>query len=128
MKFPWHILIETSKYESVVSLMSEMLTKNRAIEINNCEFKPSRRGDKMEILLKSDSKINASVKKIDVPDIDFEDDTPEAIALDTLHSKYVFAKVTVNVKVHKSSDPEMVRTGKKKSKKVWWPTTLQLRK
>ena len=40
--------------------MSDMLTKKRAIEIKNCEMKPSRRGDKMEILLKSDSKINAS--------------------------------------------------------------------
>ena len=94
--------------------MSELLTKKRAIEIKNCEFKSSRRGDEMEILLKSDSKINASDKKIDVPDIEFEDDTPEEIALDALQSKYVFAKVTVNVKVHKSSDPETVRTGKEK--------------
>ena len=65
----------------------------------------------MEILLKSDSKINASDKKIDVPDIDFEDDTPEEIALDALQSKY---EVTVNVKVQKLSDPETVRTGKEK--------------
>ena len=94
--------------------MSDMLTKKRAIEIKNCEIKPSRRGDKMEILLKFDSKINESEKKIDVPDVDFEDDTPEEVALDGLQSKYVFAKVTVNVKVHKSSDPETVRTGKEK--------------
>ena len=43
-----------------------------------------------------------------------EDNTPEEIALDALQSKYVFAKVTVNVKVQKSSDPETVRTGKEK--------------
>ncbi len=57
----------------------------------------------MEILPKSDSKKNASDKKIDVPDIDFEDDTPEEIALDALQSKYDWAKVTANVKVHKWS-------------------------
>ena len=61
-----------------------------------------------------DSEINVSDKKIDVPDIDFEDDIPEEIVLDALQSKYVFAKVTVNVKVYKSSDPETVRTGKEK--------------
>ena len=34
--------------------------------------------------------------------------------LETLQAKYVFAKVTVNVKVHKLNDPESVRTGKQK--------------
>ncbi len=57
----------------------------------------------MEILLKSDSKINPSDKKINVPDIDFEEDTPKEIVLDALQSKYDWAKVTVNVKVH---DPQ----------------------
>ena len=32
----------------------------------------------------------------------------------TLQSKYVFAKVTVSVKVKKLADPEIVRTGKQK--------------
>ena len=32
--------------------MSDMLMKKRAIEIKGCEIKPSRRGDKMEILTK----------------------------------------------------------------------------
>lgn len=94
--------------------MSDMLTRKRAIEINNCEIKPSRRGDKMEILLKSASQINESEKKIEVPDVDFEDSIPEVIALDALQSKHMFAKVTVKVKVHTVSDPETVRTGKEK--------------
>ena len=68
----------------------------------------------MEILLKSDSSINKSQKEIEVADIDFEDNSPEEITLDALQSKFIFAKVTVNVKVHKASDPEMVRTGKQK--------------
>lgn len=48
----------------------------------------------MEIMLKSDSRINKSKKKINVPDVDFEDLNPEEVSLDVLPSKYVFAKVT----------------------------------
>ena len=62
----------------------------------------------MEILLKCDSSINKSQKEIEVACIDFEDNSPEEITLDALQSKFTFAKVTVSVKVHKASDPEMV--------------------
>ena len=34
-------------------------------------------------------------------EVEFEDETAEEIMLDGLQSKYVFARVTVNVKVHK---------------------------
>ena len=96
-------------------LMSVMLPKKRTIEIRNCEIKPSRRGDQMEIIfLKGDSMINESTKKIDVSDVDFKDDNPDEIMLDALQSKYVFAMVTVSVKVQKLADPEIVRTGKQK--------------
>jgi hypothetical protein len=67
--------------------MSDMLSKKKAIEIKHCEIKPSRRGEKMEILLKSSSKINESEKKIDVPDVDFENDNPDEITLDALQLK-----------------------------------------
>lgn len=53
----------------------------------------------MEILLKSDS-WSESKRKIEVPDTDFEDDTPEEIQLDALQSKFDYAKVTVRVKIH----------------------------
>ena len=42
--------------------MSDMMSKKKAIEIKNCEITPSRRGEKMEILLKSDSSINESTR------------------------------------------------------------------
>ena len=35
--------------------MSDMMSKKKPIQIENCEIKPSRMGDKMEIMLKSDS-------------------------------------------------------------------------
>ena len=54
----------------------------------------------MEILLKSDSWISESKRKIEVPDTDFEDDTPEEIQLGALQSKFDYAKVTVRVKIH----------------------------
>ena len=71
--------------------------------------------------IKYDSRINES-DKIEVADVDFEDSTPDEIALDALQSKYVFAKVTV--KVHRSSDPEQ----ENKNKKFWWQTKVLLRK
>jgi hypothetical protein len=46
--------------------------------------------------------------------VDFKDDNPDEIRLDALQSKYVFAKVTVSVKVQKLADPEIVRTGQQK--------------
>lgn len=95
-----------------------MLPKKTAIEIANCEIKPSRRVEKMEILLKSDSRISESMKEISVADIDFEDDTPEEIELDALQSKFECVKVTVRVKIHRSSDAETVRTGKQKQEIV----------
>ena len=49
----------------------------------------------MEILLKSNSWISESKRKIEVPDIDFEDDIPEEIQLDALQSKFDYAKVDV---------------------------------
>ena len=64
----------------------------------------------MEILLKSDSSINERQKKIEVADVDLEDNSP--IALDALQSKFIFAKNTVKVKVHRESDLKTVQTRK----------------
>ena len=97
--------------------MSEMLPKKQAIEIENCEIKPSQRGEKMEILLKSDSWISESKRKIEVPDIDFEDDTPEEIQLDALQSKFDYAKVTVGVKIHQLMQ-KLFEQGKKKNRRL----------
>ena len=95
-----------------------MPPKKTAIEIANCEIKSSRRGDQMEILLKSDSRIGESTKEIKVADIDFEGDTQDEIELDALQSKFKYAKVTVRVKIHRASDAETVRTGKQKQEVV----------
>ena len=69
--------------------MSDMMSKKKPIEMKNCEIKPSRRGPKMEILLKSDSSINETTKKIDVSEVEIEDETPEEIELEGLQSKHV---------------------------------------
>ena len=45
-------------------------------------------------------------------EMEFDDETPEAVILDGLQSKYVFARITVNVEVNKEADAETVRTGK----------------
>jgi len=65
-------------------------------------------------LLKFDSWISESKRKLEVPNIDFEDDTPEEIKLNALQSKFDYAKVTVRVKIYQVTEAETVRTGKKK--------------
>ena len=90
------------------------MSKKKAIEIKNCEVKPSRRGEKMEILLKSDSSINESTKNIEVSEVEFKDDTPEEIRLAGLQLKHVYARVSVNLRVQKLADLETVCTGKQK--------------
>ena len=73
----------------------------------------------MDIMLKYNSKIGES-ENIDVSDIDFEDHTPEGIVL---KDKYVYAKVTANVNVHKLSELKpFVR-----NKKFQWQTKVVLR-
>ena len=91
-----------------------MMSKKKSIEIKNYEIKPSRRGEKMEILLKSDSSINESTKNIEVSEVEFKDDTPEEIELAGLQLKHVYARVSVNLRVQKLADLETVRTGKQK--------------
>ena len=66
----------------------------------------------MEILLKGSTSISETNKKIEVSDLDFEVIGPEEIILDNLQLKYIFAKVTVNAKVQKTTKPEIVSTGK----------------
>ena len=94
--------------------MSDMMSKKKAIKINNCEITPSRRGEKIEILLKSDSSINESTKNIEVSEAEFNDDTPEEIELAGLQLKQVYARVSVNLRAQKLADLETVRTGKQK--------------
>ena len=69
--------------------MSDMMVKKRPVEIQNCEIKPSLRGDKMEILLKSNSAVEESTRSIDVPEVDFEDEVPEEIEVSKIKEKYV---------------------------------------
>ena len=57
----------------------------------------------MEILLKENTAISETSKKIEVSDLEFESIGPEEITLDHLQLKYIFAKVTVNAKVQKST-------------------------
>lgn len=94
--------------------MADMMSKKIPIQIQNCEIKPSRRGEKMEILLKFHSSIKETTETFDVSDVEYLDGTPKTITLDELQSKHGYAKVTVDVKVQKSCDPETVRTGKVK--------------
>ena len=68
----------------------------------------------MEILLKSDSTIEASPKTIEVADIDFDDQFPDVIQLEGVDKRGLQTRVTVTVKVTRVGELEIVRTGKQK--------------
>ncbi len=81
--------------------MKDFMSKKKPVQLEDCEIKQARRGQKMEIMLKGQTTISESQKKFDVASIDFEDDSPSTVALSGLDSMNVFDRVTVNVKVLK---------------------------
>ena len=96
------------------SLMSEFMEKKEAVALKDCQVQQARRGYDMEVLLKNSSAVVGSPKKLKVSMLEFEDDTPATILLQDLEGKSAFERISVNVKVIKKTDPELVGTGKKK--------------
>ena len=67
-------------------LMEDFMAKKQPIELTDCEVKRARRGDQMELLLKTTTAIHGSPKKIEVLSADFEDDKPRVIMLEGLQA------------------------------------------
>ena len=91
--------------------MSDHMQNKELVQLNDCQIKPARRGHDMEVLLTT---IHGSPKKISVPSIEFEDNTPVTIQLQQLQQKTIYDTVTVNVKVISILEPELVPPGKRK--------------
>jgi len=61
--------------------LASFLELKQPTHLINCEVKPSRQGDKLEIMLKKFTEIAKSPKKIEVPDQLLEPDTPTLFLL-----------------------------------------------
>jgi len=94
--------------------MEDFMSKRQPVQLTDCEIKQARRGNKMEILLKANTTIGESPKKIEVLSVEFKDHTPSLVTLHELQGVDTYERVTVDVKVTRVSEVETVGTGKKK--------------
>ena len=76
----------TSKQQKAINALSE----KKPIELKDCKIKPARRGQGMEVMLKSttESDIKESAKEINMSSFNF-DDLPTTISLQDLSTKRV---------------------------------------
>ena len=86
--------------------------KKEPTRLINCEVKPAREGDKLEIMLKKFTEITSSPKKISIPEE--VPDTPSVIQLTDLPRITNFQRVSTNVKVIAINEPLNVSGGKTK--------------
>ena len=89
--------------------MTHLMEKKQPIQLNDCEARPARRGQKMEILLKGSTKISVSPKKFDFSNIFIEEEVTPLIQIE---SKSIYDCITIHVKVSKVYDPSEVPNGK----------------
>ena len=94
--------------------MKQLMENKEAVQLQDCEIKQARRGDKMEVMLKGSTQVLKSPKKFDVSNLDFKDDGPVSISLAHIDSYNIFDRVTVNVKILSCADPISVSGGKRK--------------
>lgn len=91
--------------------MQGLMEKKQAVVLDDCEVRRSRRGKKMDSVLKGSTKVTESRKKFDFSNIIFEE---EVTRLSDLETKGACNRVTVRVKVTQVSETTIVPTGKKK--------------
>ena len=92
--------------------LSSYFDKKEPARLINCEVKPAREGNTMEIMLKKFTEITSSPKKIAIP----EDvpSTPNVIKIIDLPSINNFQRVSVDIKVVAINEPLNVAGGKTK--------------
>lgn len=57
------------------------MSKRQPVKPSDCEIKQARQGDQMEVLLKGNTSIGESPKKIEVESVDFESNKPTLVTL-----------------------------------------------
>ncbi len=85
--------------------------KKETMELRDVEFKHALRGEEIEVLLKSNSKICSSAKQIDVKGIEFDDGIAPDLTLMEVKTKALFSLVNVRAKVLDVGDTETLSNG-----------------
>lgn len=92
------------------------LGKRETIQLTDCEIKKARRGDEMEVLLKSTTKITKSSKEFVIPEAEFSENEPKNIILSELGEMEEYQTVNVKVKVISVTEPQIVGTARQLKK------------
>ena len=79
--------------------LCRFLDSKESVELEDCEIKKPRRGENLEVLLKSATKIDKSCKQFNIPDVEFQDRPIPDILLEALEEIDVYQLVNVKVKV-----------------------------
>ena len=74
--------------------MKDYLSNKQAMTLEDCEIKQTRRGTKMEIMLRGTMKLNQSPKTVEVSSLDYDEDNPITVTLDQLQSLNAYERVT----------------------------------
>lgn len=94
-------------------LLNDLHKTGSPVELTNCEVKHSRQGQGYDIMLKSNTQIRKSPKKIDMDTIMALTPESKIITLDALPTLPQYEKVSVNVKVLQLFKREQVGQDKK---------------
>ena len=97
----------------------ENMHKNKSpVEFLDCVIKDSRHGVGYDIMLKSNTKITSSPKKLDMDTITSSTLQSKPITLDTLFSLHQYERVTVNIKVLELQNIEEVGPAKTRKRNI----------
>ena len=92
--------------------ISKSNKKGDSVALCNCELKPGRQSDELEVIMKSHSRVEGSPKKFCIEDLSAI--SSNLIILENLQNKCNFEKVTFSAKAIRVDDPIRVGAGKTK--------------
>ena len=98
--------------------LNDLHKTNSPVELVDCVLKHSRQGQGYDVMLKSNTQIKSSSKKLDMGTIMSSTMESKPITLDTLNTLPQYDKVTVNVKVLQLLKTEEVGQDKKVKRDV----------
>lgn len=105
-------------------LLSDLHKANSPVELTNCEVKHSLQGQGYDIMLKTNTQITKSPKKIDMGTIMASMPEYKAVTLDALSTLPQYEMISVNVKVLQLYNTEEVGADKRINERLLMLTTL----
>ena len=93
--------------------LNELHNSKSPVELTNCVLKPSRHGQGFDVMLKSNTQIRKSSRKLNMETIMTSTNDPKPITLNILPTLNQYDKVSVNVKAIRLLQPEQVGQDKK---------------